>query len=218
MLKVSEAKTCSTADDEVENSPAKAEAAGLSREAADDLGPSLDLAQRPLEQVGAAKPFTKAKRVVQMYAQRLQVISQTRYSTRILGLQLAHQDAQTSVVIGCRSRLVEGRPVSLADAVDDLRPLRERDDHVPKSMHRTALMIAVRPQLLDRLDQTRRPIDDGQPGRSQPTADKAAPHLQPVLVALTLTQTDVEQNSFPPTRCNPMPPGRPPWLRGRVGR
>jgi hypothetical protein len=48
MLKVSQTETSGTADDEVENGPAKAEAAGLTREAADDLGPPLDLAPSDL--------------------------------------------------------------------------------------------------------------------------------------------------------------------------
>src|SRR5487761_189834 len=77
MLEVSEAETSGPADDEVENRPAKAETAGLTREAADDLGSPLDLAQRALEQVGAPKPLAKTKRVVQMDAQRRQVFSQT---------------------------------------------------------------------------------------------------------------------------------------------
>jgi len=93
MLEVSEAETSGTTDDEVENRPAKAEAAGLAGEAANDLGPSLDLAQRPLEQVGAANLFAKTKRIVQMDAQRRQVSGQTRRSPRILGLQLTHQAA-----------------------------------------------------------------------------------------------------------------------------
>ena len=37
MLEVSETEASGTADDEVENRPAKAEAAGLTGEAADDL-------------------------------------------------------------------------------------------------------------------------------------------------------------------------------------
>src|SRR5262249_24646739 len=55
-------------------------------------------------------------------------------------------------------------------------------------MHRAPLAVTVRPQLLNRPDQSRRPIGDDQHWRPQPAADKVATHLQPVLEALRLTE------------------------------
>ena len=77
-------------------------------------------------------------------------------------------------------------------------------------MHRTTLTIAVRPQLLDRLDQPRRTVDHGHPGRSQTAPSKSASHFQPVFMALPLTEADVEQDTLAGLRVAPRHQGRVP--------
>src|SRR5579859_2337073 len=135
MLEVSETEASGTADDEVEHRPAKAEAAGLTGEAADDLGPPLDLAQRALEQVSAAQPFSQSQRVIQMHAQRRQVFSETCRRTGVVVFELTDQCTKSSLAVGGRPRLVQRGPVSLADAVDDLRLLRQLGEHIAQPVH-----------------------------------------------------------------------------------
>src|SRR5262249_4213258 len=64
-------------------------------------------------------------------------------------------------------------------------------------MHRAPLAVTVRPQFLHRPDQPWRSVGDEQHWRPQPATDQAAPHLQPVLEALPLTEHHVEQDPLP---------------------
>ena len=59
MLEIGEGETAAGCDDQIHDRPAQAQAAGLAGEAADDLGPPLDLAQRAFEKIGGPKPFAK---------------------------------------------------------------------------------------------------------------------------------------------------------------
>ena len=61
---------------EVEHGPDEREAAGLTREAADHLGASLDLAERSLEQVRRAPPPAVSGRVAQVHDERVEVVIQ----------------------------------------------------------------------------------------------------------------------------------------------
>jgi len=76
MLEVSQGEASGAGDDEVENRPAKTEAAGLAGEATDHFGPAFDLTQRALEQVGAAQSFAQPERVTEVGAESRQVFGQ----------------------------------------------------------------------------------------------------------------------------------------------
>ena len=72
MLEVGEGEASAGGDDQVHDRPAQAQAAGLAGEAADDLGPPLDLAQRAFEKIGGPKPFAQSERVAKVNTERRQ--------------------------------------------------------------------------------------------------------------------------------------------------
>src|SRR5260370_28641106 len=147
ILEIGEGETLGADDDEGEHGPGETETAGLAREATDDLGPSLDLAQRALQEVGAAQPFAESKRVVEMHAQRRQVLGQTCRRARVVVFELTDHGTQTSLAISGRSRLVERRPKDRATTIDEVLLLGQLGEHVAQPMHGAALTIAGRPQL-----------------------------------------------------------------------
>src|SRR5487761_706720 len=99
MLEVSQGETSGAGNDEVENRPAKTEAAGLAGEATDHFGPAFDLTQRALEQVGAAQSLAQSERVTKMNAESRQVVGQASRRARILGLELAHHGSESSLAV-----------------------------------------------------------------------------------------------------------------------
>jgi hypothetical protein len=76
VLEIGERQAAAGRDHEVHDGPAEARAAGLAREAADDLGPPLDLALRALEQVCVAQPLAQPERVAEMDAERGQILGE----------------------------------------------------------------------------------------------------------------------------------------------
>ena len=77
MHEVSQGKTFGAGDDDVEDRPAKTEAAGFAGEATDHFGPAFDFTQRALEQVGAAQSLAQPERVTEVDAERRQVFGET---------------------------------------------------------------------------------------------------------------------------------------------
>src|SRR5438094_10438905 len=67
---------CGMGDVEVKHSPDERETAGLSGEAADDLGAALDLAEGSLEQVGRSPAAAVSDRVAKVRDKRVEVVIQ----------------------------------------------------------------------------------------------------------------------------------------------
>src|SRR5437899_11994091 len=101
MLEVSQGEASGAGADELENSPARTETAGLAGEATDDFGPAFELTQRALEQVGAAQSLAQPERVAEVDAESRQVSGQASRRARVVGLELAHQRSESSLAISC---------------------------------------------------------------------------------------------------------------------
>ena len=72
-------------DLEVEDGPDEREAALLAGESSDHLGPSLDLAERALEQVCRAPALAVAQRVAQVDDERVEIVGQASRGRRVAG-------------------------------------------------------------------------------------------------------------------------------------
>ena len=84
---------------------------------------------------------------------------------------------------------------------------------VAQGMHRAPLLISVRPQLPDGLPQSWRPVGDDEPGRVKAASDQVTAEGQPVLIALTATKLQPEQDF---SALEGDPPGDQHPLRWRV--
>src|SRR6266566_2789914 len=102
-----------------------------------------------------------------MHAERRQVLGQTCRCAGVVVFELTDQGTKTSLAVSGRSRLVERGPKGRANTIDEVLLLGQLGQHVAKPMYGAALTIAVRPQLIDRLDQTGCTVGQGQPGGAQ---------------------------------------------------
>src|SRR5437868_3780496 len=76
VLQIAEPQPARASDEEVQHGPAEAEATGLTREATDHLSPPADLLERALQQVGGTEALAQTREILEVYAERWQVLSQ----------------------------------------------------------------------------------------------------------------------------------------------
>jgi hypothetical protein len=74
MLQCGEAEFASAGDKQVKHRLVRAQAARLAGDPADHLRPPLDLLQQALQQVRRAQPPAEAMRVLEVHAERRQVL------------------------------------------------------------------------------------------------------------------------------------------------
>ena len=156
-LREGQVKAAATGDDEVHDRPGEGEARGLAREATDDLRPSPNFIQRPLQQDRRGQPPLEPERIGEVDGERCKVVGETGGGRWVLAAELADEDPQRGLGLGRRRGSVEGGPVGGPDPVVEPRPLRQLGQDVPEAMDRAALAVGVGPQLADR------PIRPGAP-------------------------------------------------------
>jgi hypothetical protein len=76
ILELGQAEATSAGEEQVEHRPAQAQAARLAGEAPDDLGAPPHLLERALQQVRGAEAAAQARQVLEVDAQRRQILGQ----------------------------------------------------------------------------------------------------------------------------------------------
>ena len=105
------------ADQEVEDGPYQGEAAVLAGEAAHHLRSPLDLAERSLEQVGAAPAPAVAWRVAQVHDERVEVVGEAlRRGGEAALVELLDEGLESLFGVLFVDRVVECLPVGALDA------------------------------------------------------------------------------------------------------
>src|SRR4029079_9309061 len=103
-------------DQEVQDGPDEREAAVFAGEAAHDLGAAFDLAERALEQVGAAPAPAVSGRVAQVCDERVEVVSETSGGrAEAAGLELVDEGLQPLFGVAGVDRVIERLPVGVAN-------------------------------------------------------------------------------------------------------
>ncbi len=104
-------------DVEVKHGPDERQAAGLAGEAADHLRPSLDLAERSLEQVRASPAPAVPRRVAQVDYERVEVVAKAPRGGGIAGhVELVDERLEPLFCFAFVGGLIERLPVG-ADAL-----------------------------------------------------------------------------------------------------
>ena len=186
----------------------------LAREPADDLGPSPDFLQRPLQQVRRAQPPPQPEWIGEVDGEGHHVVGQAGGGRRVLAAELADEDPKARLGLGWRRRAMERGPVGGPDALMEPGPLRQLGQDVPQAMNGAALAVGVGPQLADRPDQARGSVADDEERAPQAASDEALAEIEPVLDPLPLTEADVEQDAL---AVDAEAPGDEDTLLGAVG-
>jgi hypothetical protein len=127
-------------DVEVEHGPDERQAACLAGEAADHLGPPLDLAERPLEQVCASPSAAVSGGVAQVHDERVEVVGQAFGGGGVARLlELVDQALESLLAVALTGGVIEGLPVGRADAL--ALPLGQLRQQVAQAVHRAVLAV-----------------------------------------------------------------------------
>jgi hypothetical protein len=128
------------ADVEVKHGPDERQAAGFAGEPADHLGAPLDLAQRPLEQVGAPPPPAVPGRIAQVDDERIEIVGQASGGGGVAGLlELVDQGLEALLCVALAGGVIERLPVGLADAL--ALPFGEFGEQVANAVNGAVLAV-----------------------------------------------------------------------------